>query len=85
MGETNASRLRRETPTLREAAPRLRVAPLALCRGSRSVSAGFTLSAVTPLGETPSGVTASPPQWLTVRNLGSPRPQCPQNLKSTIE
>ncbi len=28
MGETNASRLRRSTPTLREAAPRLRVAPL---------------------------------------------------------
>ena len=28
MGETNASRLRRETPTLREAATRLRVAPV---------------------------------------------------------
>ncbi len=103
MGETNASRLRRETPTLREAAPRLRVVPLdgscfmpgnpfglrhLLYAGEPVHRSGLpstalpplcreTLSAVTPLGETPrpycltTAVAYRPQRWLPKTALSS--------------
>ena len=62
MGETNASRLRRET---------LRVAPVALCRGTRPPLRAYRppLRAYRLQSTAPQDQSTSPPQWLPNRQI----------------